>query len=166
MPQEGWALGQWLQASLSKVGKISSSFIVAMTIRLVTKTMTWLPAVHDVRFSLKLLLLAYQKAGEIFRHGMHARTGRSSWAWLPGNRKQGIWEGGMETGTILLPPGSFSQRAKAEFSDTKALRKMLEKAQGKRTSAEHIYGQWASLPPDLAPKVLRESRATHRSCGC
>lgn len=39
VPQEGWALGQWLQVSLHKGGKISSSFIMAVTIRLVTKTM-------------------------------------------------------------------------------------------------------------------------------
>lgn len=39
---------------------------------------TWLPAVHDARFSLKPLLLVYREAVEIFRQGMHARTDSSS----------------------------------------------------------------------------------------
>lgn len=39
---------------------------------------------------------------------------------------------------------------------------MLGEAQGKRMSAEHICGQWASLPANMAPKVLQENRATHR----
>lgn len=45
---------------------------------------------HDVRVSLKLLLLIYQEDVEIFRHAMHVRTGNSPRDWLPGNRKKGI----------------------------------------------------------------------------
>lgn len=81
----------------------------------------------------------------------------------PGCQETGRKEGGLETGTILLSPGSFSRRAKAKFQSTEALlRKMLGEAQGKRTSAERICGHWASLPANMAPKVLQENRATHR----
>lgn len=93
-PQEGWALGQWLQVSVSKGGKISSSFIMAMTIRLVTKTLPrWAesrPCDRQFRFSLKLLLLIYQEAVEISRHRMHDRTGSSSCVYLLENRKKGM----------------------------------------------------------------------------
>lgn len=68
--------------------------------------------------------------------------------------------GRKETGTVLLSPGSFSQRAKAKFQSTEALlRKMLGEAQGKRTSAERICGHWASLPANMAPKVLQEKQS-------
>lgn len=81
----------------------------------------------------------------------------------PGCQETGRKEGGLETGTILLSPGSLSRRANAKFQSTEALlRKMLGEAQGKRTSAERICGPWASLPANMVPKVLQENRATPR----
>lgn len=64
------------------------------------------------------------------------------------------------------PLEAFLREPKLNSQSTKALHKMLEEAQGKWMSAEHICGQWASLPADLAPKVPRDSRATHRSWDC
>lgn len=123
---------------------------------------------HDARFSLKPLLLVHQEAVEIFGQEMHARTGSRSGmaARKREERYMGRWDRDRSHPSICFLE-AFLREPKLSSQSTEALREMAEAAQGKRMLAERMCdSQWASLPADSAPTVLRGSRVAHRSCGC